>query len=202
VGSLRQIINSTKELVKTSREMAASQAPEPKLEEDELEDEPSAAPSPSISAFHIDESLLTNLENVVSEVETWLKDKTTAQEKLKLWQEPVLLVADLQRKGDQIQAALRKLLLEQSKPRTKSKTTSSISTSSTSSPSESVASLADESTTLSASISTASPAEEVPLYTEVSEDSDTIYTTTATVTSIIIEDEPEATTGSILHEEL
>lgn len=135
----------------------------------------------------------------MTEVETWLAEKIAAQEKLKLWEEPVLLLTDLEKKGNQIQNALRKLLLEQ-KAKTSSKKTSSKSTSSISS-----------STTVLAETtapSKASESAEAPVYTEVKDEDELeeTYTTTATVTAIIEESEAEETetagSGGVKHEEL
>ena len=187
--------------MRTSRDFVASKVSESKVDEDELEDETSAIPSPSIPEFHIDESLLKSVETVVTDVEAWLKEKIGAQENLELSQDPVLLVSDLQRKGDQIQSALRRMLLEQSKPKTKPKKTTSTSTSSTSEANDS-SSTNTPAQSSTASSSTSTEPDEALVYTEVQDESETTYTSTATVTSIIIEDGPETTTASIVHEEL
>jgi len=199
---LQLILNSTKELVKSSRDFIASQLPKSKSEDD-LEDEEtetaSAGATPSAALFTFDEKSISSLESVVTEVESWLSEKLAAQAKLNLWEEPVLLLSDLEKKGNQIQSALRRMLLEQQKQKTSSKKTSKT----TSSASSSTTILAETSSTGVVSEST-----ETPVYTEVTEEDELeeTYTTTATVTAIIEELEAEETetvsSGGPKHEEL
>ena len=204
IESLQLILNSTKELVKSSRDLIVSQLPKSKNEddlEDEETDSASATASPTAALFAFDENSISTLESVVTEVETWLTKKLAAQEKLKLWEEPVLLLSDLEKKGNQIQSALRKLLQEQQK-KTSSSAKKSASKTTSSSPS---------STTVLAETTTASVAAEEtdgPVYTEVVDDDEVqeTYTTTETVTAIIEESEAEETetagSGGVKHEEL
>lgn len=198
---MQLILNSTKELVKSSRDFIASQLPKSKSEDD-LEDEEtetaSAGATPSAALFTFDEKSISSLESVVTEVESWLSEKLAAQAKLNLWEEPVLLLSDLEKKGNQIQSALRRMLLEQQKQKTSSKKTSKT----TSSASSSTTVLAETSSTGVVSEST-----ETPVYTEVTEEDELeTYTTTATVTAIIEELEAEETetvsSGGPKHEEL
>jgi hypothetical protein len=157
-----------------------------------LDDETTTTTTPT-PLFGLEEKSIVNLETLTTEIETWLKKKLAVQEKLALWDEPVLNLSDLEKKGDQIQAALRKILLQQAKAKTTSKKSSSSKTTSTTSTSAS-----SETTP-----TTSAAAEETPVYSEVEDDMDETITTTATVRSVIIEDEPEATEGTeIKHEEL
>lgn len=158
-----------------------------KGEDDLDDDETTATASPSASLFQLDEKAITTLDSVVMEIETWLKERIAAQEKLNLWEEPVLLLTELERKGNQIQSALRKIFLDQTK--TKSKTKSSTST--------------------VASTATAKPGETEnasggdswePMSSGVEDDFEGTRTTTATVTSTIIEE--AASKGDRKHEEL
>jgi hypothetical protein len=134
-----------------------------------------------------------------------LTEKLAAQKKLKLWEEPVLSLTDLEKKGNQLQNALRKLLLEQQQQQQQNKKTSSKRSSSktTSSTSSSTTVLAETTTARVASESA-----EAPVYTEVVDEDELeeIYTTTATVTAIIEESEAEETETiggeGIKHEEL
>jgi hypothetical protein len=197
IETLKQILNSTKELVKSSRELLASTLPKSKTSEDDLEDDTvTATETPPALGFQFEEKSIAGLESLISEVETWLSEKIAVQEKLKLWEEPVLLLNEIEKKGTQIQNALRKMVMEQAKPKTKPKK------SSTSSSSASSTATASSKTTASASSSEA-PIESVetdkPLYTEVEEDIE--ETVTTTVTSMVIE-EAASSTGEIKHEEL
>jgi 5S rRNA maturation endonuclease (ribonuclease M5) len=189
--------------VKSSRDFIASQLPKSKSEDD-LEDEETETTSdnatPSAAPFTFDEKSISGLESVVTEVETWFSEKLAAQEKLNLWEEPVLLLTDLEKKGNQIQSALRKMLLEQQKKQK----TSSKKTSKTTSRTESSTTVLAETATASVVLESV----ETPVYTEVGEEDELeeTYTTTATVTATIEESEAEETdTASregIKHEEL
>lgn len=192
---LERLIGSVKEIVKSSREHLASRLIK---KEDNLEGEPD---SESLSALlnQFDENATTTLETVVTEVEIWLKEKITKQEELKLWEEPVLLVEDVERKGLQIQETLRKILLQQAKskggPKTSSKTTSSTSSKTQ------MASVAESVETTSTASTTGPPMEE-RLEPDLDDDIDETLTTTTTST-IMIERDPEPTTmAEIRHEEL
>ena len=124
--------------------------------------------------FKLDETAIKTLDSVVEEVDSWLSEKLAAQQKLQLWEEPVLLLTDLEKKSNQIQSALRKIIMDSSKQKTKTTTATSKSTTST--------------TTHSAE--SAVPTTEK--YTEVNdegEDEESTITTTATVTSTIVVDD-------------
>jgi hypothetical protein len=194
---LNQILNSTKELVKSSRELFASTLPKSKTSEDDLEDETATTTeTPPVLGFQFEEKSIAGLETLISEVETWLSEKIAAQEKLKLWEEPVLLLNEIEKKGTQIQNALRKMVMEQAKPKAKPKksSTSSSSTSSTTTASSETTGSASSSEASVESVET-----DKPIYTEVEEDLE--ETVTTTVTSMIIE-EAASPTGEIKHEEL
>jgi hypoxia up-regulated 1 len=185
---LQQILNSTKSLIKSSREIVSEVYP-PKNNEDDLDDE-TPAPTPPASPFQLDEKSLSKLDQLASDVETWLKEKLAAQESLELWEEPVLLTSELEKKGTQIQAALRKALLDQAKPKPKSKTSSSSTSTATGSQTDSTAT----------SSAAASNQTDTPVYSEVDEEPE--ETVTTTITSTVIDDEAEPTSGEIKHEEL
>lgn len=183
--------------MKTSRELLAAPLPKPKNSEDDLEEAATESEAPISMGFQFEEKAVSNLESLVSEVETWLSEKIAAQEKLKLWEEPVLLLTDIEKKGTQLQNAFRKMLMEQAKPKTKPKKSST----STSSASRTTA--ASGTTSVSSANSDTASAESVetgkPVYTEVEEDLE--ETVTTTVTSMVIE-EAASSTGEIRHEEL
>lgn len=111
----------------------------------------------------------------MTEVETWLNEKIATQEKLNLWEEPVLLLTELERKGNQVQSTLRKIFLEQAKQKSKSST--------------------------STATTTKHPESETPVHSEVEEDSEQASRNTETLTATI--PETEATSkAERKHEEL
>jgi hypothetical protein len=184
-------------LVKSSRELLASTFPKSKASEDDLEDETATAmETPSTLGFQFEEKSIAGLEILILEVETWLGEKIAAQVKLELWDEPVLLLNVIEMKGTQIHNALRKMVMEQAKPKAKPKksSTSSSSTSSTATSSSDTTGSAS-----SSEASVESVEKDKPLYTDVEEDLE--ETVTTTVTSTIIE-EAASSTGEIKHEEL
>ena len=91
-------------------------------------------------------------------------EKLAAQENLELWEEPTLLLTDLEKKSNQIQSALRRIILDSSKQKTKS-TTSRTTTKMTSS---------------TESVLSPKPKEYIGV-----DDEESTSTTTATVTSTI-----------------
>ena len=146
-----------KEILQSSREALAIQQKKASKDEDDLDDdEATATASPGAPLFQLDEKSVNSLDSVVTEVENWLKEKIAAQEKLELWEEPVLLLTEIERKTSQLQSALRKIFLDQTKQKTKSKTSTSTTNTSTKSTSS-------ETPTVTA--------EEKPVHTEV-EDGD------------------------------
>jgi hypothetical protein len=185
VEMLQQILESTKAVLKASREIL--EPPKPKNNDDDLDDE-IPMPTPSSSLFQLDDKSFQKLDSLTSEVETWLNDKLAIQAKLKDWEEPILLPSDLEKKSQDLQNMLRKILLEQSKPKPKSKTSSSKT-------STGKASGETETATSSAAADSETGG---PVYSDVEEDVETV---TTTITSTIIE-EPEPTAGEINHEEL
>ena len=185
IETLQKFIDSAKELIKTSRDLATSQSA--KLDnEDDLDDDP-ATPSPPL--FQFDEKSLLTLETSVSEVERWLTEKIAAQGKLNLWEDPILRSTDLERKGNQLQNALRKILLEQ-QTKAKSKSKNMTSTSTRTSPS------------VSSSPGTSSEGiVEMPVYSEVQNEEMTTHADIPTETSTILDTEKEKH-GEFIHEEL
>ena len=174
-----------KQIIKSSRDSLAAQQKKAIKDEDDLDDDETTAPeSPEASLFQLDEKSVNTLDSVVMEVETWLTQKSAAQEKLDLWEEPVLLLTEIERKASQVQLALQKAFLDQTK-KTKPKTSTSATTTSTSSTS-----------TETPTVTT----EEKPLYTEVEDDVEEAETTTETITSTIIVE--TASTEERKHEEL
>lgn len=181
---LQGILNSTKEFLKTSREVLSSQSPP--IDQDNLDEEPIPSTNPSTALFKLDEKAIETLDSVVEEVESWLTAKRAAQDKLQLWEEPVLLLTDLEKKNNQIQSALRKIIMDASKQKTKSTS-------------------ATKKATTSTSTQSVVPTEET--YTEVNDDEST-FTTTATVTSTIVVDDTSSSSttptskSEMKHEEL
>jgi hypothetical protein len=96
---------------------------------DDDDDEPATA-NPSTVLFHLDEKAIKTLDSVVEEVETWLTEKIAQQERLKLWEEPVLRLTDLEKKNNQIQSVLRKVFMDQTKTKTAPKSSTSTTKSS------------------------------------------------------------------------
>jgi hypoxia up-regulated 1 len=175
-----------KQIIKSSRDSLAAQHKKAIKDEDDLDDDEATAPeSPEASLFQLDEDSVNSLDSVVTEAETWLTQKIAAQEKLDPWEEPVLLLTEIERKASQVQLALQKAFLDQTK-KTKPKTSTSATTTSTSSTS-----------TETPTVTT----EEKPLHTEVEDDDfEEADTTTETITSTIIVE--AASTEERKHEEL
>jgi hypothetical protein len=145
--------------------------------------------------FQLGEMVVSKLDSIVSEVETWLNQKIAAQEKLELWEEPVLLPSELEKKGQLIQDAIRRAVRDASKPKPKQKSTTASSTSTNTSSEATVMSEAETAVT-----ETALPdAMDDPVSIEAEE---ITSTTTTTITSTIIVDEPEPTSVEVKHEEL
>jgi hypothetical protein len=189
VEMLQQILESTKSVIKASKEIM--EPPKPKNDDDDLDDE-APTPTPPSTLFQLDDESIQKLDSITSEVETWLKDKLAIQAKLKDWEEPVLLPSDLEKKSQDFQNTLRKVLLEQSKPKPKPKSKTSTS---------SKMSTGTESAETGTATSSAAEESQTgnPVYSDVEEDVETV---TTTITSTIIEEEPEPTGGEIKHEEL
>jgi len=192
---LDMILNSTRQIVETWK---PAPAPSVKIDEDDLEDDESKASSSSASIGlpQIDPKSLEPLERLVAETEKWLKEKLAQQEKLELWETPVLVVSDLQQKADSLQAGINKLLREMMNSKTKSKTSSSKKASSSTT-----------SSSTSTSSSDALPTESVKSETvedmEVELEEEDSSTTTETITSTIVVDTTASPSSeSIKHEEL
>jgi hypothetical protein len=132
IESLQRIIDSTKDLIKTNRDFAAPAT----RDEDDLDDEP---PVPVRPIFVFDPQSLESLDAIVTEVENWFSEKLAAQEKLQLWEEPVLRLRDLEMKSNRVQIAIRKIVLEQAKAKTSSKKASTFTSSSSAVVSEATA---------------------------------------------------------------
>ena len=142
--------------------------------------------------FQLGEMVVSKLDSIVSEVDTWLNQKIAAQEKLELWEKPVLLPSELEKKGQLIQDAIRRAVLDASKPKPKQKSTTA-SSAPTNTSSEATE-MSEAETTVT---ETASPdAMDDPEVEEITS------TTTTTITSTIIVDEPEPTSVEVKHEEL
>jgi len=157
----------------------ASKNVEKEKGEIDLEDEDGESKLPP-GTIQLDEKSIETLQGAVEEVETWLLEKSAAQEKLEDWEEPVLLLSELERKNIHLQTVLRKIVMDQAKTASKPKSSSSTSSSTT---------------TVSAT-STASKEAEVTVAEE--------GTTTITETATIIETVDAEETGSTdrKHEEL
>lgn len=135
---LKQMLNSTKGLVRSSRDILASKNAKVPKDEDDLDDDNEESPSanPSEILFHLDEKSIKTLDSVVEEVETWLTEKIAQQEQQKLWEEPVLLLTDLEKRSNQIQSILRKVFMDQARTETASRASSTSSTAKSSSTTE------------------------------------------------------------------
>jgi hypothetical protein len=124
---LQKIILSAKELIEANRQLKTSETVQ-----DELEGAETPTPSPSLSLFEFDEKSIEQIESIVQEVETWLKETIKEQNELELWEEPVLFPSDLDNKGAQIQSIIRRVLLGQRKAQEKSKASAKSASQSTS----------------------------------------------------------------------
>jgi hypoxia up-regulated 1 len=193
------MINSTKELVQSSRDILASKNAKVPKDEDDLDDddEESTATNPPPILFHLDEKSIKTLDSVVDEVETWLTEKIAQQEQLKLWEEPVLLLTDLEKRSNQIQSVLRKVFMDQAKTKTASKTSSTSSTAKSSSTTEIVS-------TKLPSDPTDAPKSEDPVYVEDEDMDDLDRTATAmpSATETTIENVEATPATGRKHEEL
>jgi hypothetical protein len=180
---LQRIINSTKDLIKTSLDFAVSQSPDSK-NEDDLDDE---ALKPVKPVFEFDAKSIAALQSVVTEVEAWLFEKLAVQEKLKLWEEPALFLNDLEKQGNQVQTALRKLIMEQAKAKISTKSTTSASSATSSS---------------FTAILGQSDFEQVPSATQAVKEkvTDTVIVMTGTVSNNV--ESETGNTGKHIHEEL
>ena len=181
IENLRLNLNSSKSILQLNREYLASKNVEKEKGEIDLEDEDGESKlPPGTIQFLLDEKSIETLQGAVEEVETWLLEKSAAQEKLEDWEEPVLLLSELERKNIHLQTVLRKIVMDQAKTASKPKSSSSTSSSTT---------------TVSAT-STASKEAEVTVAEE--------GTTTITETATIIETVDAEETGSTdrKHEEL
>ena len=165
VDSLRKSIQQTKDFVKSLKETAekASRAAEEASASaastasettstvdplDELDDDPVASPTlstppiPEMPTFSGEE--LLSIEFAYEKVEKWLEEKVVAQDKLKPFDDPVILTKELTTKGEELNKVLIDALTKQmsggkkkskksstktsSKSKTKSSTTTSTST--------------------------------------------------------------------------
>jgi len=176
IEHLQAILASTKQFLQTNRESLSSQSPPP-IEEDNLDDDEPTPSTPPASLFQLDEKAIETLDSVVKEVDMWLTEKLGAQEKLQLWEEPVLLLTDLEKKSNQIQSALRKIIIDSAKQKTTKSTTASATGKTTMSSKESVSS------------SVPTPEVYIEVIDDEEEEEDSAITTTATVTSTIIVDD-------------
>jgi len=212
-NSLRQldmILNSTRQIIETWK---PAPAPLVKNDEDNLEDDESAAsPSAAIDLLDIDPKSLEPLEKLVDETEKWLKEKLAQQEKLELWETPVLLASDIQQKADGLQAGINKLLREMMSAKTKSKSTSTKKESSSTTSSATSMSASDALPTESVTSENVEDGE-VELEGDFSTTTKTITSTvvvettggtaTETVTStVVVETTASPSSEDIKHEEL
>jgi hypoxia up-regulated 1 len=116
---------------------AAASATETSSEKDELEEDPYSTTSADESEPTADEDLfkpyeysqedLDSLTKAHKAAETWLKDKLAAQKKLGPYDDPAVLVADLEKKAKDLQTlvsdtVLKSIKLNQPPPKKKSKT--------------------------------------------------------------------------------
>lgn len=188
---LFQIINSTKEFVKLRRELVVTSQPiEKVVDDDDLDDEINTSTTSVSVPLQFDEDTLSTLESAVTQVERWLMEKVGEQEKRELWEEPILLLSDIERKIEEVQAVFRKILLRKSKPLHKAPQTST-----------------SRATTASTAPSGETSTSSLPTETEDSADETTSKaadgfvgeeTVTTTITSTILETQ----TPPVKHEEL
>jgi len=133
-------LNSSKSILAINRELRATRNAKKEKDEFDLEDEDDRVENnlpPGAVQFLLNEKSLETLDAAVQDVETWLTEKLAAQEKLEDWDEPVLLLSDIDRKNNHLQSVLKKLIRDQAKTATKTKSSSSTTATATAKPSAS-----------------------------------------------------------------
>ena len=133
-------MNSSKSILAINRELRATRNAKKEKDEFDLEDEDDRVENnlpPGAVQFLLNEKSLETLDAAVQDVETWLTEKLAAQEKLEDWDEPVLLLSDIDRKNNHLQSVLKKLIRDQAKTATKTKSSSSTTATATAKPSAS-----------------------------------------------------------------
>jgi len=133
-------LNSSKSILAINRELLATRNTKKEKDAFDLEDEDDPVEHklpPGAVQFLLNEKSLEALDAAVQEVETWLTEKIAAQEKLEDWDEPVLLLSDIERKNDHLQSVLKKIIRDQAKTATKTKSSPSTTATATAKPSAS-----------------------------------------------------------------
>lgn len=130
IENLRQNLNSSKGILELNREHLASKVGKKEKDKFDLEDDEDGESKlpPGTVQFLLDEQSIETLQGAVEEVETWLREKSAAQEELEDWEEPVLLLSEIERKSNHLQSVLRKIVMEQIKTANKTKSSSSTPT--------------------------------------------------------------------------
>lgn len=157
-----QDVSSTASSVASSATESISSIVSPSGVGDDLDDEPYAS-STAVKASETDDAVpkpyeytqedLSSVEKIYASVSSWLEEKSAAQEKLSTYDDPAILVADLEAKAKQVGTAVSDVIMKQikmqkppksKKPKTsKSKKTKS-STATTGSAASSTVSAKDE----------------------------------------------------------
>jgi hypoxia up-regulated 1 len=130
IENLRLNLNSSKSLLEVNREYLASKNRKKEKDKFDLEDEEDSELKlpPGAIQFLLDEKSIETLQGAVDEVESWLHETSAAQEELDDWEEPVLLLSEIERKSNHLQSVLRKIVMEKAKTANKPKSSSSTPT--------------------------------------------------------------------------